>query len=101
LTIAPSPDPVKIIAKAHKRHVVSPPGKKESKLHQKKAKVVKGRWDDPEEIDDSSYSGDKVDEENGKADDGKEDDNNMEPTCQTMTTLQTEWIGLLVMLRKQ
>ena len=36
LTTAPNPDPLQIIAKTHKRRVVPPPGKKESKLHQKR-----------------------------------------------------------------
>jgi hypothetical protein len=36
LTTAPNPDPVQIIAKAHKRCAVPPPGKKESKSHQKR-----------------------------------------------------------------
>ena len=79
LTTAPNPDPVQIIVKAHKRRVVPPPGKRRKQIAPKKAKVIKGRWDAPEEIDDSSYSGDEVDDENGESDDGKEDGNNVEP----------------------
>jgi hypothetical protein len=79
LTKALNPDPVQIIAKAHKRRVVPPPGKERKEQSAPKKANVKGRWDAPEEIDDSTFSGDEVDEEKGESDDDKEDDNNMEP----------------------
>ena len=72
LTTAVNPDPVPIVAKAQKRSVVPPPGKKRKQMAHKKAAVIKGRWDAPEEIGDSSYSGDDDDEEKGESDDDGE-----------------------------
>ena len=70
--IALNPAPVQIIAKAHKQRVVSPPGKKQEQIKPKQAKI-KGRWDTPEESDDSTYSGDNVDKEKAESDEDKDD----------------------------